>query len=70
MAGQWVGKYGAIAFKDGRRQGTVEGLRELRVTASLIALTLRGAVAYTGFGGHGSMDLMERKRKDERTTEI
>jgi len=44
MAGQWVGKYGAIAFKDGRRQGRVEGLRELRVTASLIARTLRGAV--------------------------
>jgi hypothetical protein len=27
-------------------------------------------LAYAGFGGHGNMDLMERKRKDERTAKI
>jgi len=27
-------------------------------------------LAYAGFGGHGNMDLMERKLKDERTAKI
>jgi hypothetical protein len=54
---------------EGEREGTKKRSSG-RICSATIRCRKRGCVTYAGFSGHGSMDLMERKRKDERTTKI